>query len=501
MSDELALPPHPTLQVVAVEARNAAQSDIGEALTCRWGEAASKLTVLARSRLLSLPPSDVSEHIKQLSEYLSCVCTLEQTPMQKETKKLAFQWLGIAGTLGDLASEKGIVLVNIASNHARVAGLQHLGTPEGLKIAAKSLSLSAGFFGLVKEIGFEESGANGSTLGGSINHSLQNMMLGQAQECLLGFAILRDVSLKNRAVLANQTAVFYQLALAALAREGRSVAWRDHLTLRHKLYTFLAHCYNGACLLKLADDGDLPKYGEAIAHLRLALQTFPDAKFVKKHCQKIPDPAFHPSWAEFRDKVATSLPKLEKSNMSVYLQHVPAFDKLEPVPKAEQFLAKPIVPTEEHFHNQTLATACQPASGSQQEEVSAAAAVRAAEPAPTKRTDAERPTDEAEDAAPAATPSAASAASSGQAAPQMYQGHFAEEAVNYPTVEDDATTAARMGISLKAYRVQKEQQEYERRKAVEGGGASADWQHLLPTNAEEEEAQLARILEASLTTR
>eukprot|EP00959_Pyramimonas_sp_CCMP1952_P273448 5715711-Pyramimonas_sp.AAC.1 len=62
--------------------------------------------------------------------------------------------------------------------------------------------------------------------------------------------------------------------------------------------------------------------------------------------------------------------------------------------------------------------------------------------------------------------------------------------------------AARMGLSLKAYKVQKEQEEYARRRAAEGGdSATPDWTRLVPTNAEDEDAQLARVMEASLNTR
>eukprot|EP00959_Pyramimonas_sp_CCMP1952_P370860 7767078-Pyramimonas_sp.AAC.2 len=102
MSGELALPNHPTLQVLSVAAYAAAQSNIKDALACRWGEAASKMTLCARTVLLSLPPDDLPEHIELLSKYLSCVCTLEQTPMQSETTALAFQWIGVKGTLGDV---------------------------------------------------------------------------------------------------------------------------------------------------------------------------------------------------------------------------------------------------------------------------------------------------------------------------------------------------------------------------------------------------------------
>jgi hypothetical protein len=59
-----------------------------------------------------------------------------------------------------------------------------------------------------------------------------------------------------------------------------------------------------------------------------------------------------------------------------------------------------------------------------------------------------------------------------------------------------------MGLSLKAYRVTLEQAEYARRKSAEGAIGSAtsqnDWARYAPVSAEEEEAQLAKILEASV---
>eukprot|EP00976_Prorocentrum_cordatum_P111285 1195342-Prorocentrum_minimum.AAC.2 len=39
-------------------------------------------------------------------------------------------------------------------------------------------------------------------------------------------------------------------------------------------------------------------------------QTFPDSKYIKKHCPNAP--AMHSNWNEFRDRIAAALPELEK---------------------------------------------------------------------------------------------------------------------------------------------------------------------------------------------
>ena len=105
MSFELALPAHPTLQVLSIGAYDACQSTIDDALACRWGVTASKMTCTARSELLSLPPDDLDEHIERLNKYLTCLRTLEQNPMQSESKPFAFQWYNIAGALPDVSVE------------------------------------------------------------------------------------------------------------------------------------------------------------------------------------------------------------------------------------------------------------------------------------------------------------------------------------------------------------------------------------------------------------
>ena len=90
----------------------------------------------------------------------------------------------------------------------------------------------------------------------------------QTQECNLAFAVTKGVSPKNRAILANQTAVFFSKALAALEGTKTAVPWKDHMTLRHKLYTFLALSHNADCLLKTEG---VPQFGDAVSCLRLAL--------------------------------------------------------------------------------------------------------------------------------------------------------------------------------------------------------------------------------------
>jgi hypothetical protein len=76
------------------------------------------------------------------------------------------------------------VLANLGALHSKLAAQQHVFSEEGLKVAMKKCCEAAGYFGLVRDCGFGETGHYASALGRSINHALHYMMLGQVRTVL-----------------------------------------------------------------------------------------------------------------------------------------------------------------------------------------------------------------------------------------------------------------------------------------------------------------------------
>uniref|UniRef100_UPI00358EEE9B tyrosine-protein phosphatase non-receptor type 23-like n=1 Tax=Myxine glutinosa TaxID=7769 RepID=UPI00358EEE9B len=267
-----------------------------------------------------------------------------RVPMEAgQSAAVAVTWLDtVSGKLvthEDVKYEQAAVLYNLGALHSLLGAIDSRTTEEGMKVSCTHFQCAAGAFTFLLDHlgpGYSDDMA-ASTL------SLHaNLMLGQAQECLLEKSMLDHRKSFLIARISAQVSEYYSNACRSL--ESGDVAlgrfqreWRKHLRFKTLFFSSIAQYYMG----KQADEQQ-SKYGESVAHHHAALEKLNEAVKVAKG---LPD-AFQDALQFAMDVVGGRYNSAKKDNDFIYHDTVPPADSLPSIKGAPLVKALPFQPTD-----------------------------------------------------------------------------------------------------------------------------------------------------------
>eukprot|EP00009_Paramoeba_aestuarina_P000487 CAMPEP_0201515796 /NCGR_PEP_ID=MMETSP0161_2-20130828/7267_1 /ASSEMBLY_ACC=CAM_ASM_000251 /TAXON_ID=180227 /ORGANISM="Neoparamoeba aestuarina, Strain SoJaBio B1-5/56/2" /LENGTH=709 /DNA_ID=CAMNT_0047912719 /DNA_START=1 /DNA_END=2130 /DNA_ORIENTATION=+ len=218
--------------------------------------------------------------------------------------------------------EKGAILFNLATAFANLGAAVDRNQPDGVKYACAHFQHASGVFNLTKEL-MERHPTQVKTIDMDPVYleTLSVAMLGQAQECFYEKAIADKMKDSTLTKLASQIADFYGRAYTLIQTPKlynfpRAVELGAHFELRRRLFMAGAH-YRFSAALKAQI-----KYGEQVAHLRIASGLLSDQK--NKPFLKLVSPEFQEKFTVNDTQLQQILAIAAKDNDKIYYQPVPA---------------------------------------------------------------------------------------------------------------------------------------------------------------------------------
>ncbi|CAI5958608.1 unnamed protein product [Closterium sp. NIES-65] len=238
--------------------------------------------------------------------------------------------------------ERAAIAFNIAATLSQIALAADRSTAAGLKAACNAFQAAAGAFAYLRDHISGKALAGGGTcttdIAGETAGMLERLMLGQAQECFYEKALGEGKPNQICARIAQQVAMFYEEAHAALLLPPLSAHF-DRQWVANVL--FKARHFHAEALYRAALDLHArEEVAEEIARLTHAKALLAEArKGSKGVMQPLVDAVF-----KLEGHVLANLAKAEAENDRVYLYRVPAYVSLPPIAAAALVAATPLAP-------------------------------------------------------------------------------------------------------------------------------------------------------------
>ncbi|XP_061838813.1 tyrosine-protein phosphatase non-receptor type 23 [Nerophis lumbriciformis] len=240
----------------------------------------------------------------------------------------------------DISYEQACILYNLGALHSMLGAMDNRVSEEGMKVSCTHFQCSAGAFSYLRD----HFSHNFSV---DMSHQILNLninlMLGQAQECLLEKSMLDNRKSFLVARISAQVVDYYKEACRALENsETASMLgkiqkdWKKLVQMKIYYFAAIAHLHMG----KQAEEQQ--KYGERLAYLQSSLDKLSEAiKLAKGQPDSVQD-----ALRFTMDVIGGKFNSAKKDNDFVYHESVPALDTLTSVKGAPLVKALPVNPTD-----------------------------------------------------------------------------------------------------------------------------------------------------------
>ncbi|XP_070570355.1 tyrosine-protein phosphatase non-receptor type 23-like [Ptychodera flava] len=256
---------------------------------------------------------------------------------------IPFTWMDIYSedyiTLCDIRYEQASILYNLGGLHSILGAFDKRTSEEGMKVSCTHFQCAAGAFTYLRD-------HFGSHLSPDLAHDVLsmyiNVMLGQAQECLLEKSMQDNRKSSLVARISQQVADYYSLAIRSLDTSAVSAImgsrkckdWKKLLQLKNLHYTSIAFMYMGNQV------GEQQKYGERVTYMQASLDRHNEAlKLSKGQHESITDALKFTT-----DVIGGKYNAAKKDNDFVYHESVPSLDKMPEIKGASLVKALPFQP-------------------------------------------------------------------------------------------------------------------------------------------------------------
>lgn len=250
-----------------------------------------------------------------------------------------FMWTdiysGVAYNITDIEYEEACILYNIGALHSKLGTMDSRVNAEGIKIACTHFQCAAWAFQHLRDTYPQPKGSD-------MSHDLLiyfiNVMLAQAQECILEKSMLDNRKSSITAKIATQVVDYYKCALGIMVAGSPSTdtgsildivgskvykGWKKFIDFKMSYYTSISHLYMG----NQAEENE--KWGERVAWFQSAYDHLTEAfKFAKK----LDRDDINDALTFTNDVIGGKHSSSKKENDFVYHDKVPAISSL-PEPK------------------------------------------------------------------------------------------------------------------------------------------------------------------------
>ncbi|XP_053324029.1 tyrosine-protein phosphatase non-receptor type 23 [Spea bombifrons] len=268
-----------------------------------------------------------------------------RVPMESEQEAaVPITWTEIFSgksiTHDDIQYEQSCVLYNLGALHSMLGAMDKRVSEEGMKVSCTHFQCSAGAFAYLRD---HFAHSYSVDMSHQILNLNINLMLGQAQECLLEKSMLDNRKSFLVARISAQVVDYYKEACRALENsETASLLgkiqkdWKKLVQMKIYYFAAIAHLHMG----KQAEEQQ--KYGEQVAYLQSALDKLNEA--IK---QSKGQPAAVQDALRFTmDVIGGKFNSAKKDNDFIYHESVPALETLQAVKGAPLVKALPVNPTD-----------------------------------------------------------------------------------------------------------------------------------------------------------
>ncbi|XP_028673299.2 tyrosine-protein phosphatase non-receptor type 23 [Erpetoichthys calabaricus] len=243
-------------------------------------------------------------------------------------------------THDDIGYEQACILYNLGALHSMLGAMDNRVSEEGMKVSCTHFQCSAGAFSYLRDHFRHDYSVDMSHLILSLNI---NLMLGQAQECLLEKSMLDNRKSFLVARISAQVVDYYKEACRALENsETASLLgkiqkdWKKLVQIKIYYFAAIAHLHMG----KQAEEQQ--KFGERVAYLQSALDKLNEAvKLAKGQPDSVQE-----ALRFTMDVIGGKFNSAKKDNDFIYHETVPALDTLPSVKGAPLVKALPVNPTD-----------------------------------------------------------------------------------------------------------------------------------------------------------
>lgn len=266
---------------------------------------------------------------------------------------VAFTWndiyTGTTFNIADIKYEQASILYNIGALHSELGAKDNRITAEGMKIACTHFQCAAWAFQHIRENYAMPKGCD-------MSHDLLtfyiNIMLAQAQECILEKSMLDSRKSSITAKVAAQVVEYYQTALATLLSGSSNVesgcilhivgskifkSWKKFVEFKISYYGSISHLYMG----NQAEEQQ--KMGDRVAWYQSALDKLDEAIKISKNMER---DDLNEALSFTMDVIGNKHNIAKKENDFVYHEKVPALESLPEVKGASLVKGIPFSPTD-----------------------------------------------------------------------------------------------------------------------------------------------------------
>ncbi|XP_015471708.1 tyrosine-protein phosphatase non-receptor type 23 [Parus major] len=247
---------------------------------------------------------------------------------------------GKAVTHEDIKYEQACVLYNLGALHSMLGAMDKRVSEEGMKVSCTHFQCAAGAFTYLRDHFPHSYSVDMSHQILSLNI---NLMLGQAQECLLEKSMLDNRKSFLVARISAQVVDYYKEACRALENsETASLLgkiqkdWKKLVQMKIYYFAAVAHLHMG----KQAEEQQ--KFGERVIYFQSALDKLNEAiKLAKGQPEAVQE-----ALRFTMDVIGGKYNSAKKDNDFIYHEAVPALDTLQSVKGAPLVKALPVNPTD-----------------------------------------------------------------------------------------------------------------------------------------------------------
>ncbi|XP_004704046.1 tyrosine-protein phosphatase non-receptor type 23 isoform X1 [Echinops telfairi] len=240
----------------------------------------------------------------------------------------------------DIKYEQACILYNLGALHSMLGASDKRVSEEGMKVSCTHFQCAAGAFAYLREHFPQAYSVDMSRQILTLN---VNLMLGQAQECLLEKSMLDNRKSFLVARISAQVVDYYKEACRALENpETASLLgriqkdWKKLVQMKIYYFAAVAHLHMG----KQAEEQQ--KFGERVAYFQSALDKLNEAiKLAKGQPDTVQD-----ALRFAMDVIGGKYNSAKKDNDFIYHEAVPALDTLQAVKGAPLVKPLPVNPTD-----------------------------------------------------------------------------------------------------------------------------------------------------------
>ncbi|XP_035991274.1 tyrosine-protein phosphatase non-receptor type 23 [Fundulus heteroclitus] len=243
-------------------------------------------------------------------------------------------------THNDISYEQACILYNLGALHSMLGAMDNRVSEEGMKVSCTHFQCSAGAFSYLRD---HFSHNYSVDMSHQILNLNINLMLGQAQECLLEKSMLDNRKSFLVARISAQVVDYYKEACRALENsETASMLgkiqkdWKKLVQMKIYYFAAVAHLHMG----KQAEEQQ--KYGERLAYLQSSLDKLGEAiKLAKGQPDSVQE-----ALKFTMDVIGGKYNSAKKDNDFIYHETVPSLETLASVKGAPLVKALPVNPTD-----------------------------------------------------------------------------------------------------------------------------------------------------------